>query len=106
MQNNKKVRDTLDVLIKALCADYARREKIILSMSAERRVDNELRYLNFKIFDAAAEVVGEARAPQYIEEIGKSVGYAKSKVENISEGAYKRFKWLIRKNIAKRLYLH
>ena len=62
--------------------------------------------LNFKIFDAVAEIVGEARARQFIEEIGNSKGYAKSKIEYISEGTYKRYKWLIRKNIAKRMYLH
>ena len=102
----KNVKDSLDGLIRALCADYGRREEIISSMSAERRVDNELRYLNFKIFDAVAEIVGEARARQFIEEIGNSKGYAKSKIEYISEGTYKRYKWLIRKNIAKRMYLH
>ena len=101
----KALKDTLDGLIKALCADYSRRERIIMSGKAERRVDNELRYLNFKLFDAVAEVVGEERALRFIEEIGSSVGYAKSDVDTISEGTYKRYKWLIRKNIAKRLYL-
>ena len=102
----KNVKDTLEELIKALCLDYWRRDKIISSMCAERRVDNELRYLNFKIFDAVAEVVGEERASKFIEEIGSSVGYAKSGIEGISEGTYKRYKWLVKKNIARRLYLH
>ncbi len=97
--------DTLDRLIKALCADYERREKIISNGLSERRVDNEMRYLNFKLFDAAAEIVGERSARQYIEEIGKRRGYAKSKIEYISEGTYKNYKMLIKKNIAKRLYL-
>ena len=53
----KNVKDTLDALIVALCADYERREEIILGRMAERRVDNELRYINFKMFDATAEIV-------------------------------------------------
>ena len=102
---NKVIVDTLDLLVRALCADYRRRERIILAREAERRVDNELRYLNFKLFDAAAEVVGEGRADNFISEIGASVGYAKSRVEYISEGMYKQYKSQVKQNIAKRLYL-
>jgi hypothetical protein len=97
--------DTLDVLVKALCRDYQRREGIIRSAVAERRVDNELRYLNYKIFTAVSEIVGEAHAPIYIEEIGNSVGYAKSKLYSYSEGLYKHYKWLVKKNIARHLHL-
>ena len=102
---NKKLKDTLDDLIRALCADYFRRAAIIENRDAERRVDNELRYLNFKIFDAVAEVVGEGRAEIYISEIGASVGYAKSTLGYLSEGTYKNYKTLAKENIAKRLYL-
>ena len=104
MQNRALI-DTLDYLVRALCADYFRREKMILSREAERRVDNELRYLNFKIFDAASEVVGERRAETYISEIGNSIGYAKSQIGYLSEGSYKQNKLLVKHNIAKRLYL-
>ena len=102
---NKNLKNTLDDLVKALCADYSRRADIIERRDAERRVDNELRYLNFKIFDAVAEVVGEGRAEIYISEIGSSVGYAKSELGYLSEGAYKNYKTLVKENIAKRLYL-
>ena len=102
---SKALIDTLDNLIRALCADYERRERIILKREAERRVDNELRYLNFKIFDAAAEVVGEGRADAFISEIGGAVGYAKSCVDCLSEGTYKRYKSQVKENIAKKLYL-
>ena len=102
---NKALTDTLDYLVKALCADYKRREDIILGGMAERRVDNELRYLNFKLFDAAAEVVGDGKAGTIISEIGSSVGFAKSEFEYISEGIYKQYKMLVKQNIAKRLYL-
>jgi len=104
MQNKSQI-DTLDNLVKALCADYGRREKIIMNRDAERRVDNEMRYLNFKIFDAVSEIVGEARAPMFISEIAGSVGYAKSSVDCMGEGMYKRYKSLVKKNIAKKLYL-
>ena len=102
---NKILDSTLDLLVKALCADYSRREKIILSREAERRVDNELRYLNFKIFDSVAEVVGEAQADRFITEIGRSIGYARSEVDCMSEGMYKKYKCLVKSNIAKGLYL-
>jgi hypothetical protein len=102
---SKTVIDTLDFLVRALCADYKRREEIIIKREAERRIDNELRYLNFKIFDAAAEVVGERRADIFISEIGASVGYANSDVDCMSEGMYKSYKRHVKNNIAKRLYL-
>ena len=102
---NKYVRDSLDYLVKALCLDYRRREAIILSRDAARRVDNELRYLNFKIFDAASEVVGEGRAETFINEIGRSIGYAKSRVDDYCESVYKNYKLLVKENIIKRLYL-
>lgn len=104
MQNGY-VRDSRDYLVCALCADYKRRESIILCRNAPRRVDNELRYFNFKIFDAVSEVVGEARAEAFIEEIGRRVGYAKSRVDDFSESVYKNYKLLVKENIAKRLYL-
>ena len=102
---NKNVINTLDLLVRALCADYGRREEIILKGTAERRVDNELRYLNFKIFDSISEVVGERHADIFISEIGKSIGYARSGVDCMSEGMYKKYKALVKSNIAKRLYL-
>ena len=102
---NQNVSGSLDLLVRALCADYGRREQIILKRDAERRVDNELRYLNFKIFDSVSEVVGEARAYTFINEIGRSIGYAKSEVDCMSEGMYKRYKSLVKENIVKRLYL-
>ena len=102
---NKTLTNTLDMLIKALCADYERRERIITARDAERRVDNELRYYNFKILDAASEIVGERRAGIFIEEIGASRGYAASQLGYLSEGTYKQYKSLIKENIAKRLYL-
>ncbi len=102
---NRVIVDTLDFLVRALCADYKRRESIILKREAERRVDNELRYLNFKLFDAAAEIVGEGRADLFIAEIGASIGYAKSRVEYLSEAMYKQYKTEVKRNIAKRLYL-
>lgn len=101
----KRVIDSLDNLVVALCADYERREKIIIGRMAERRVDNELRYINFKMFDAAAEIVGESRAATFIREIGRGIGYANSAEPYISEGTYKNWKSSVKENIAKRLYL-
>ena len=102
---NKALLDSLDMVVRAMCLDYSRREKIILSGMAERRVDNELRYINFKIFEATSAVVGEGKAALFISEIGKSIGYANSDVEYMSEGLYKKYKSEVKHNIAKNLYL-
>ena len=101
----KKNVDTLNVLIRAFCADYERRRGIILGGSASRRVDNELKYYNFKIYDAAAEICGEDLAEIFVNDIGFERGYAGSKAEYISESTYKRLKPLIVENIAAKLYL-
>ena len=101
----KNVENTLDTLIIALCLDYARRQKAIEEHSASKRTDTEFRYYNFKIFDAAAEIVGERFAVRYIEEIGGRVGYAKSSLDCVSEITYKNYKRMIKDNIAKKLHL-
>ena len=102
---SENLNTSLDGLVRALCADYARREEIILRRDAQRRVDNELRYLNFKILDAASEIVGEAHAQIFISEIGSFVGFAKSDIDCMCEGTYKKYKTLVKQNIAKKLYL-
>ena len=101
----KDVESTVDTLVIALCLDYARRQNAILERSVSKRTDTEFRYYNFKIFDAAAEIVGDRFAERYIKEIGTRLGYAKSEVECVSEITYKNYKRLIKDNIAKKLHL-
>lgn len=101
----RKVESSLDTLVIALCFDYRRRQKAILERSVAKRTDTEYRYYNFKIFDAAAEIVGERFAERYIEEIGNRVGYAKTAIDCVSEITYKNYKRLIKDNIAKKLHL-
>ena len=96
---------TLDTLVSALCADYSRRSELIRSGVLSRRVETELRYLNAKIIDATSELVPDFEAEGFIEEIGASLGYAKSRLAHISETTYKKRKREIRENIARRLYL-
>ncbi len=100
-----KIENGLDLLVTALCLDYTRRQKAIERGSVSRRIDTEFRYYNFKIFDAAAAVVGEKFAELYIEEIGKRTGYAQSKIDCASEITYKEYKRRIKENIAKKLHL-
>ena len=97
--------ESVDKLICALCADFERREGVILSRSGALRVQVECRYLNHKIMEAAVEVVGEYLAPLYIKEIGDKTGYAKSAVECVSESTYKIAKREIKSTIARRLHL-
>lgn len=98
-------RDTKEELVRALCADYARRERIIREGSGTPREKCELRYYNYKIYEAVAEIAGDRRAPAFISEIGEAVGYARSELEDMSESTYKRYKALMRENIARHLFL-
>ena len=98
-------RDSLYTLVSALCLDYSRREKAIDERSVSHRTEMEFRYYNFKIFDAAAEIVGEDMARVMIDEIGSRTGYAGSACEGICEKTYKVKKKLTVENIARRLHL-
>lgn len=100
-----KVENSLDILISALCLDYWRRQKAIEERMVTPRTDTEFRYYNFKIFDAAAEIVGERFATIYINDIGRRVGYAKTELNCVSEVTYKGYKRMIKDNIAKKLHL-
>ena len=95
----------VELIVVAVCADYERREKEICQATASHRTDMEYRYLNFKIYDAAAEIVGEDEAVSFINEIGRKVGYAASSLAYMSEATYKIRKREVKVNIAKRLHL-
>ena len=95
---------TLDGLVCALCGDYFRRDDAITERSASKRVDMEYRYLNFLMFEAASEIVGERVATAFIDEIGRHTGYAASAVP-LSENVYKVRKQEVKIAIAKKLHL-
>lgn len=97
-------RKTLDMLVIAFCSDYAARKRLIEAGECTRRTVMEYKYLNGIILEAAEEVVGRY-AETYIDEIGKSVGYAYSEVDDISETTYKKIKREVKINIARRLHL-
>ena len=65
----------------------------------------EYRYLNFKIFNAARQMLCERDALIMIEEIGGEVGYARSRLEYVSEKTYKEYKRRIKDLIAVALQL-
>ena len=96
---------SLDLLVTALCLDYTRRAGLIEGKLCSRRTDTELRYYNFKIYDASAEVVGDRFAEIFIRDIGERRGYASTELSFFSEGSYKSYKKLIKENIAKKLHL-
>lgn len=93
------------LVVDALCADYSRRRELLLSGRVEHRTALELRYLNFKILEAAAEIVGERDAEIMISEIGANTGYARSKLFYMSESLYKTRKGEVIYNIARHLHL-
>ncbi len=64
----------------------------------------EYEYVNVRLEDAAREIVG-SDFEIYINEIGESIGYASSRIDGISENAYKRKKREVKINIAKKLHL-
>ncbi|MBQ2876144.1 MAG: hypothetical protein IJE25_03965 [Clostridia bacterium] len=97
--------ESLDLLVVAVCADYDRRLSAIKERSVSHRTEMEYRYLNYRVYLAAAEIVGDLYAPDMIREIGARRGYAKSAVEDYSERTYKVKKQQIKMNIAKKLHL-
>ena len=97
--------ESLDALVVALCADYGRMRSAAESGELSYRTTMEYRYYSFKMYDAAAEIVGELMAQTYISEIGARRGYAKSEVEGVSELTYKRRKKSVKINIARKLHL-
>ena len=92
-----------DALVVALCADYFRRKRLIERKTASYTVIMECRYLNYRILDAAASVVGTAYAERFIREIGERRGYDPSGDIYMSEIYYKRKKREVKLAIAKRL---
>ena len=95
---------TLDGLVCSLCADYFRREDALQERTASKRVDMEYRYLNFLMYEATAEIVGDRVANAFIDEIGRHIGYASSSVP-FSENLYKVRKQEVKIAIARKLHL-
>jgi hypothetical protein len=102
---SRKIISSVDAVVTAMCLDYKRREKAIRDRSVTKRTDTEYRYLNYMIYDAAAEIIGERDAVTMVNEIGSRTGYAKSSFDNLSEITYKNYKRLIMDNVAKKLHL-
>jgi hypothetical protein len=96
---------TLDKLVGAFCADYGRRREAISEGSVGIRTEMEYKYLNHRIFEGAAEIVGSELAELYIDEIGRNVGYANSKNPASCEAGYKREKREVKLSIARKLHL-
>lgn len=94
----------IDSVVVALCADYARRAEIISYGCATHRVEMEYKYLNYKIYEAVAEIVGEESAMSVIKDIGNKRGYAKSDAD-MCETTYKRRKQEVKYAIARKLSL-
>lgn len=98
-------RDTLDELVVAFCADYERRKSCVLDGSVGARCSMEYEYINHRIWEGAAEVVGAGYAELYINEIGSKTGYANSKHTAATESTYKLEKKEVKQNIARKLHL-
>ncbi len=101
VQSDKNLIDEVAV---SLCADYFRRRRCIEDKSVGKRVRMEYAYINAKILDAAASIVGTVYAEIYIREIGARIGYASSEVDNISEVTYKKKKKEVKAEILKNIY--
>lgn len=92
-------------IVEALCAHFDVREQAIRSKSIGRRVRMEYIYINSKMLDGAAEVVGAPYAKSFIMDIGRGIGYANTKIDAFSETNYKKSKLAIKRKIAERLNL-
>ena len=96
---------TLDALVVALCRDYERRAVAVASERVTPRTGMEYKYLNYRIFEGAAEIVGERYAALYINEIGRKIGYASSAHDAVCERVYKEEKQEVKINVARKLHL-
>ena len=105
MRSGILIPDTVGALVRALCIDYPRRREIIENHTARGRVENELKYYNYKIYDAVAEIIDERMVENMISDIGERRGYGHSDIIDISETTYKIRKQEAVFNIAKGLYL-
>ena len=93
------------MLVVAICTDYFRRKEAIENKSVSRRTEIELRYLNYKVYESCAEIVGERDCERFISEIGERRGFANSDFADfLSEGSYKKLKREAKHNIAKSLH--
>ena len=105
MYDEKVMPQAVDRLVVALCADYFRRKRIVERGGAPYTVIMECRYLNYRILDAACQIVDASDAESFIREIGEGVGYADSIISRLSESTYKIKKKEVKRSIAKRLSL-
>ncbi len=96
---------TLDALVVALCRHYDRRATAVESERVTPRTGMEYKYLNYRIYEGAAEIVGERYASLYIDEIGKKTGYAATAHDAVSERVYKEEKQEVKINVARKLHL-
>ena len=103
--NEAEYTKTLDRLILAFCQDYERRKCAVAEGRLSIRTEMEYKYLNYRIFEGAAEVVGPEFAELYINEIGSGIGYAKSDHPASAESGYKREKREVKLAIAAKLHL-
>lgn len=105
LRNASGYTDTVDAIVVAMCLDYERRRHEIEKDTLSHRTLMEYRYLNYRVFDGAAEIVGIDDADIYIYEIGRKIGYAKSTLDDVSEFTYKRKKMEVKVSIARSLHL-
>ena len=92
-------------IVEAHCADYDRRAARIADHTVSKRTEAEYRYLNAGVYTGAVNIVGAELAHSYIYEIGRKLGYAHSRIDNVGEVKYKNTKKLIKEAIARELHL-
>ena len=92
-------------IVVTLSAHFEIREAAILKKSVTPRVRMEYIYINSKLIDAAAEVVGSQYAKKFIMDIGRGIGYANTKIDAFSETYYKKSKLAIKRKMAEKLHL-
>ncbi len=104
-ENNSSIPEPIDKLIRLLCADYPRRDRVISERAAPYNVIMEYRFLNYRILNAATEIAGSRDARDFISDIGSNRGYSSSELWILPERIYKERKGAVKHNIARRLSL-
>ena len=92
-------------IVELLSRDYEWRKCVIKEKRMTPRVRTEYAYINAKLYSASQDIVGPQYADIFIHEIGNKIGFAKSRVDCMSEGTYKLYKTRIKLNMLRKLYL-
>ena len=109
---DKRFSRQTEMAIRAICADYPRRARILAADRVPQELKDACGLLNRTVDEATALAYDLTRAwaenfcEVLREDIAQCRGYARSPLSGVmSEGSYKKYKHIVKREIARRLCL-